>query len=64
VLDIVPERVAVDGELERWIEERLAARREARMRRDFAASDRIRDELSGRGVVLEDAGGETRWRLS
>ncbi|NUR18998.1 MAG: cysteine--tRNA ligase [Gemmatimonadaceae bacterium] len=64
VLDIVPEEVRGDTELVRWVEERIAARREARMRRDFAASDRIRDELAGRGVVLEDAGGETRWRLS
>jgi cysteinyl-tRNA synthetase len=64
VLDIVPEAVQADAELVGWIEERIAARREARTRRDFAASDRIRDELSGRGVVLEDAGGETRWKLS
>ena len=64
VLDIVPEAVAADSELERWIGERLAARREARMRRDFAESDRIRDELKGRGVILEDAGGETRWKLA
>ena len=64
VLDIVPEAVAADADLVRWIEERLAARREARMRRDFAESDRIRDELKGRGVILEDSGGETRWKLA
>jgi cysteinyl-tRNA synthetase len=64
VLDIVPERAQADAELVRWVEERLSARREARIRRDFAESDRIRDELKERGVVLEDAGGETRWKLS
>jgi cysteinyl-tRNA synthetase len=63
VLDIVPGRVEADTELVRWVEERLASRREARIRRDFAESDRIRDELKARGVVLEDAGGETRWKL-
>jgi cysteinyl-tRNA synthetase len=63
VLDLVPERAEADAELVRWVEERLASRREARIRRDFAESDRIRDELKGRGVVLEDAGGETRWKL-
>jgi cysteinyl-tRNA synthetase len=63
VLDIVPERAAADAELERWIGEQLAARREARIRKDFAAADRIRAELTARGVTIEDAGGETRWRL-
>jgi cysteinyl-tRNA synthetase len=63
VLDLVPERAEADAELVRWVEEQLASRREARIRRDFAESDRIRDELKGRGVVLEDAGGETRWKL-
>ena len=45
------------------IEQRIAARAAARAKRDFAESDRIRDELAGLGVVLEDKpGGETRWR--
>ena len=38
-------------EIERLIEERHAARR----RRDFAAADRIRDDLAARGVLLEDS---------
>jgi cysteinyl-tRNA synthetase len=63
VLDIVPERAAANAELERWISERIAARREARIRRDFDEADRIRGELTARGVTIEDAGGETRWRL-
>jgi cysteinyl-tRNA synthetase len=46
-------------EIERSIEERHAARR----RRDFAAADRLREDLAARGVLLEDGpGGTTRWK--
>jgi cysteinyl-tRNA synthetase len=46
------------GEIERLIEERHAARR----RRDFAAADRVRDDLAARGVILEDGPAGTRWK--
>jgi cysteinyl-tRNA synthetase len=45
------------------VEARIAARQAARARRDFAESDRIRDELAACGVILEDKpGGATSWR--
>ena len=46
----------------RWVEDRIAARTEARGRRDFAAADRIRDELAAAGVVVEDTAGGVRWK--
>jgi cysteinyl-tRNA synthetase len=46
------------GEIEQLIE----ARKEARRRRDFAAADRIRDDLAARGILLEDSAGGTRWK--
>jgi len=45
-------------EIEALIEQRNAAR----AGRDFATADAIRDRLTAMGVVLEDAGGVTRWR--
>jgi cysteinyl-tRNA synthetase len=48
-----------DAEIEALVAERQAARK----RRDFAASDRIRDRLADRGVILEDSrDGEVRWK--
>ena len=41
----------------------IEQRKEARTRKDFAASDAIRDKLAGFGIALEDKpGGLTTWR--
>ncbi|HXJ11855.1 MAG TPA: hypothetical protein VNH19_06240, partial [Candidatus Limnocylindrales bacterium] len=45
------------------IEKLVAERQAARARRDFAASDRVRKELSDRGIILEDTkDGKVRWK--
>jgi len=44
------------------IDRLVAARNEARRARKWAESDRIRDELAGHGVVLEDGPAGTSWR--
>ncbi len=65
VLGILSLRRAEDAQppvpvedIERLIEERHAARR----RRDFAAADRVRNDLAARGVLLEDSSAGTRWK--
>jgi cysteinyl-tRNA synthetase len=44
------------------IEAMIEERNEARASRDFAKADAIRDRLTAMGILLEDAGGVTRWR--
>ncbi|HWM43573.1 MAG TPA: cysteine--tRNA ligase, partial [Burkholderiales bacterium] len=50
------------GVSEPWIAGKIAAREEARRHKDYAAADRIRQELLEQGIVLEDKGGKTTWR--
>jgi cysteinyl-tRNA synthetase len=62
VLDLAPDREIHDPELAQWVEARIKARRDARARRDFAEADRIRIELSDRGIAVEDTAGGTKWK--
>ena len=63
VLGVVPEAAGPDPELTRWVEERLAARRDARTRRDFAQADSIRAEVERKGVAIEDGPQGTKWKV-
>ncbi|MGA7615524.1 MAG: cysteine--tRNA ligase [Thermoanaerobaculia bacterium] len=59
VFDILPaQERETDEEIDRMIE----ARNEARRQRKFDEADRLRDELTSRGIILEDTPGGTRWR--
>jgi len=59
VLDLYPRR---DDALDQSVEKLIDARNAARRSRNFAESDRIRDELLSKGIILEDTPGGTRWR--
>ncbi len=41
----------------------IAARNAARKAKDFKQSDRIRDELLAKGIVLKDGPGGTTWEV-
>ncbi len=46
------------------VEALIAARLQARAEKNWAESDRIRDQITAMGVVLEDGKGGTTWRLA
>ncbi|NQD79194.1 cysteine--tRNA ligase [Pseudomonas sp. CrR14] len=46
------------------VEALIAARLQARAEKNWAESDRIRDQITALGVVLEDGKGGTTWRLA
>ena len=48
---------------EAWIEEMIQKRKDAKKARDFAESDRIRDELAEQGIILQDSREGTTWRI-
>jgi cysteinyl-tRNA synthetase len=59
VLGVLPDAAdALPADLQSMLEERAAVR----AARDWAASDRLRDELAARGVAVEDTRDGQRWR--
>ena len=44
------------------VEALIEQRNQARIGKNWAEADRIRDELQAQGIVLEDSGGKTTWR--
>jgi cysteinyl-tRNA synthetase len=52
------------GLLDPEIEALIASRQASRKAKDFKESDRIRDLLAGKGIVLEDTPSGVRWRRS
>jgi len=57
-------QAGVEGKVDATqVEALIAARLQARSDKNWAESDRIRDQLTAMGVVLEDGKGGTTWRL-
>ena len=44
------------------VEDRIAARAQAKKARNFAEADRVRDELLAQGIILEDTKDGVRWK--
>ena len=64
LLEAARREVAVDPQRKARIESLVYLRQEARRQRDFAEADRLREELSRLGVILEDTRDGTTWKLT
>ena len=53
-----PAEQTLDADLQKLLDERAAAR----VAKEWAASDRLRDELAARGILVEDTRDGQRWR--
>jgi cysteinyl-tRNA synthetase len=56
------EQADVDMDLAAWADDMIGQRQDARQRRDFAEADRIRNEMSAAGLVVEDTPQGPRWK--
>jgi cysteinyl-tRNA synthetase len=57
------ESKTADDSFVAWIEEQIAARRDAKAAKNYAEADRIRAELLGKGVTLIDTKEGTTYRI-
>ena len=55
------EEIKVDDELIKFVEKQIELRLEAKKNKDFLTADKIRDELSEKGIILKDTKEGTTW---
>ena len=60
--DVAPELLTRQGLTDEAIDALVAERTQAKKQRNFARADQIRNELAGKGVVLEDSKDGVRWK--
>jgi cysteinyl-tRNA synthetase len=63
LLSLAARETETDDDLAAWVEAKLEERKAARDARDWARADAIRDEITDRGIVLEDTPKGTRWSV-
>ena len=62
ILGIIKDQHRAD--LQKGIEELIARREEARLRKDWATADAIRQQLNEQGIILEDTPQGVRWKMT
>jgi cysteinyl-tRNA synthetase len=64
LLEVAHAARTIDDDVSEWVERMIVERTEARASGDYARADAIRDELAGKGIVLEDGPTGTRWKVA
>ncbi len=64
LIGLAREKKSMDGKTRELVELLIELRDDARKRKDFESSDKIRERLRQLGVLLEDSGGKTKWKLA
>ena len=64
VFDVLTPSAAAGGIPDAEVDALIAERNAAKKSRNFARADQIRDDLAGRGIVLEDTKEGVRWKRS
>jgi len=54
----------IDDELEKYIQQMIKKRKEAKINKDYKKADEIRDELLKKGITLIDTKDETRYEIN
>ncbi|MBE6157742.1 MAG: cysteine--tRNA ligase [Firmicutes bacterium] len=62
-VELIKKEIEIDGELKKYIEEKILERKEAKKSKDFEKADSIRDELLKKGVKLIDTREGTSYEL-
>jgi cysteinyl-tRNA synthetase len=64
LLEVAHAARTIDDDVSEWVERMIVERTEARASGDYARADAIREELAGKGIVLEDGPTGTRWKVA
>jgi cysteinyl-tRNA synthetase len=60
--DVAPELLASQALTDEAIDALVAERTLAKRQRNFARADQIRNELAGKGIIIEDSKDGVRWK--
>ena len=62
-LDLISNEEEIDSDLKSYIESKIEERKQAKMNKDFALADQIRNELEQKGIIIKDTREGTTYEI-